>query len=64
MLKLYRDFLFHQVDENGMPWIDMAHIIQSLNKVKCHGFVCFVHNKGVKILTCKSAFLAFINNHF
>ncbi|GFR66446.1 PAB-dependent poly(A)-specific ribonuclease subunit PAN3, partial [Elysia marginata] len=32
MLKLYRDFLFHQVDENGAPWIDMAHIIQSLNK--------------------------------
>lgn len=32
MLKLYRDFLFHQVDENGVPWIDMAHIIQSLNK--------------------------------
>jgi PAB-dependent poly(A)-specific ribonuclease subunit 3 len=33
MLKLYRDYLFHQVDANGFPWIDMAHIIQSLNKL-------------------------------
>ncbi len=33
MLKLYRDYLFHQVDSNGAPWIDMAHIVQSLNKV-------------------------------
>ena len=33
MLKLYRDYLFHQVDENGAPWIDMSHIVQSLNKV-------------------------------
>ncbi|CAL1532457.1 unnamed protein product [Lymnaea stagnalis] len=32
MLKLYRDYLFHQVDEAGLPWIDMAHVIQSLNK--------------------------------
>ena len=34
MLKLYRDYLFHQVDENGAPWIDMSHIVQSLNKVR------------------------------
>lgn len=33
MLKLYRDFLFHQHDSNGTPWIDMAHIVQSLNKL-------------------------------
>ncbi|XP_071125593.1 PAN2-PAN3 deadenylation complex subunit pan3-like isoform X1 [Mytilus edulis] len=33
MLKLYRDFLFHQHDANGAPWIDMAHILQSLNKL-------------------------------
>ena len=34
MLKLFRDHLFHQVDEHGLPWVDMAHIVQSLNKVK------------------------------
>lgn len=33
MLKLFRDYLFHQVDENGAPWVDMAHIVQSLNKL-------------------------------
>ena len=33
MLKLFRDYLFHQVDENGAPWVDMAHIIMCLNKV-------------------------------
>lgn len=33
MLKLFRDYLFHQVDETGAPWIDMAHIVQCLNKV-------------------------------
>ena len=34
MLKLFRDYLFHQVDENGHPWLDMAHMITALNKVK------------------------------
>lgn len=33
MLKLFRDYLFHQVDENGVPWMDAAHIVQSLNKL-------------------------------
>lgn len=34
MLKLFRDYVFHQVDENGLPWMDMAHIVQCLNKVQ------------------------------
>ena len=34
MLKLFRDFVFHQVDENGAPYLDLAHIITSLNKVE------------------------------
>lgn len=33
LLKLFRDYLFHQVDENGQPWIDMGHIVSSLNKL-------------------------------
>ncbi len=33
LLKLFRDYLFHQVTEDGRPWIDMAHVIQCLNKV-------------------------------
>ncbi|XP_045469546.1 PAN2-PAN3 deadenylation complex subunit pan3 [Harmonia axyridis] len=33
MLKLFRDYVFHQVTEEGRPWIDMAHIVQCLNKL-------------------------------
>ena len=33
ILKLFRDYLFHQTSENGQPWIDMGHIVQCLNKV-------------------------------
>lgn len=33
MLKLFRDYLFHTVTENGQPWLDHTHIIQCLNKL-------------------------------
>ena len=33
LLKLFRDYVFHQTDERGRPWIDMAHIVACLNKV-------------------------------
>lgn len=33
LLKLFRDYVFHQTDENGAPWIDMAHVISTINKV-------------------------------
>ena len=33
LLKLFRDYLFHQVTETGAPWIDLAHIVSCLNKV-------------------------------
>ncbi|CAG9856789.1 unnamed protein product [Phyllotreta striolata] len=33
MLKLFRDYVFHQVQEDGTPWLDMAHIVQCLNKL-------------------------------
>ncbi|KAK2168696.1 hypothetical protein LSH36_15g19075 [Paralvinella palmiformis] len=33
MLKLFRDYLFHQIDESGVPWLDMAHVVQCLNKL-------------------------------
>lgn len=33
MLKLFRDYVFHQVTEDGRPWLDMAHVIQCLNKL-------------------------------
>jgi len=34
LLKLFRDYLFHQVTENGAPWVDLAHIVACLNKLE------------------------------
>ncbi|KAJ3170528.1 PAB-dependent poly(A)-specific ribonuclease subunit 3 [Geranomyces variabilis] len=33
LLKLFRDYVFHQVDEDGRPIVDMAHVLQCLNKL-------------------------------
>lgn len=33
LLKLFRSYLFHQVEESGEPWIDIAHVVQTLNKL-------------------------------
>jgi PAB-dependent poly(A)-specific ribonuclease subunit 3 len=36
IIKLFRDYVFHQVDEGGNPVVNMSHVITCLNKV---GFV-------------------------
>ena len=33
MMKLFRDYLFHQVDEQGKPVLDFGHTIGALNKL-------------------------------
>lgn len=33
ILKLFRDFIFHAIGFEGEPILDMAHIVQCLNKV-------------------------------
>ncbi|KAI7904141.1 uncharacterized protein BX663DRAFT_504092 [Cokeromyces recurvatus] len=33
MIKLFRDYLFHQVNEVGLPIVDMTHVISCLNKL-------------------------------
>lgn len=33
LIKLFRDYVFHQVDENGNPVLNMAHVLSCLNKV-------------------------------
>jgi PAB-dependent poly(A)-specific ribonuclease subunit 3 len=33
LLKLFRDYVFHQVSDTGEPIIDMSHVIACLNKV-------------------------------
>jgi PAB-dependent poly(A)-specific ribonuclease subunit 3 len=33
LIKLFRDYVFHQTDEHGRPWMDLGHIIDCLNKL-------------------------------
>ncbi|KAJ3387933.1 PAB-dependent poly(A)-specific ribonuclease subunit 3 [Entophlyctis sp. JEL0112] len=33
LLKLFRDYVFHQVDEAGNPVVDIGHVLQCLNKL-------------------------------
>ena len=33
ILKLFRDYVFHQVDTEGRPVLDMGHVVESLNKL-------------------------------
>ncbi len=33
LLKLFRDFVFHQASEDGAPQIDYGHIVEALNKL-------------------------------
>ncbi|KAG6020946.1 hypothetical protein E4U41_002675 [Claviceps citrina] len=33
MLKLFRDYVFHQVDGNGNPILDMGHMLRCLNRL-------------------------------
>jgi hypothetical protein len=33
LLKLFRDYVFHQQDANGRPMIEMGFVIETLNKV-------------------------------
>jgi hypothetical protein len=34
MIKLFRDYVFHQVNEQGQPVLDLAHVIECLNKLE------------------------------
>jgi PAB-dependent poly(A)-specific ribonuclease subunit 3 len=32
-IKLFKDYVFHQVDENGKPVVDLTHVVNCLNKL-------------------------------
>ena len=34
LIKLFRDFVFHQVNDQNKPVVDMSHVLANLNKVK------------------------------
>ena len=33
IIKLFRDYVFHQVDERGRPVLSLSHVLACLNKV-------------------------------
>ena len=33
IIKLFRDYVFHQVDEHGNPVVNLGHVLTCLNKV-------------------------------
>ena len=33
IVKLFRDYVFHQVDEAGNPVVNLSHVLTTLNKV-------------------------------
>ena len=33
IIKLFRDYVFHQVDERGNPLVNLSHVLTCLNKV-------------------------------
>lgn len=33
LIKLFRDFVFHQVDDQGRPVVDLSHVLTCLNKL-------------------------------
>ena len=33
MTQLFRDYIFHQVDERGRPVLDLSHVLTCLNKL-------------------------------
>ena len=46
LIKLFRDYVFHQVEENGYPVVDMAHVLMCLNKVSyCNMFINYIYYK-------------------
>jgi hypothetical protein len=48
LLKLFRDFLLHQTQEDGTPSLDWGHVMESLNKLdaglpeKVRAAMCFL----------------------
>ncbi|VDQ04332.1 unnamed protein product [Trichobilharzia regenti] len=52
MLKLFRDFVFHQSDPLGAPYLDLAHIITTLNKVEAGSLerLCLVSRDSQNVI--------------
>lgn len=54
LLKLFRDYVFHQVSADGRPWLDMSHVVYTLNRLDAGTVekVCLIFFKNVYICVC------------
>ena len=52
VLKLFRDFVFHQADSSGNPVLDLGHMVSSLNKLDTGDGekICLVSRDGFDML--------------
>ncbi|XP_015509481.2 PAN2-PAN3 deadenylation complex subunit PAN3 isoform X1 [Neodiprion lecontei] len=57
MLKLFRDYVFHQVAADGRPWLDMAHVVSCLNKLDSgsHDKICLMSRDEQSVLVVSYA---------
>lgn len=47
MIQLFRDYIFHQVNEMGVPVVDMGHVVSCINKVSFFFFFGCVKDKSI-----------------
>lgn len=50
IIKLFRDYLFHQVGQDGRPVLHMTHVLSCLNKVRRGGGACGVFPKRLTVV--------------
>jgi PAB-dependent poly(A)-specific ribonuclease subunit 3 len=52
LLKLFRDYIFHQVTADGRPWLDLSHVVHCLNRLDAGVFekVCLMSRDEQSIL--------------
>lgn len=64
MLKLFRDYVFHQVAADGRPWLDMAHVVSCLNKLDSgsQDKVCFFRKYFLSFFFLQTIYKFFIKN--
>lgn len=57
MLKLFREYLFHQVAEDGTPWLDCGHVVSTLIKFDAGSpeRICLISRDGQHVLVVSYA---------
>lgn len=52
MLKLFREYVFHQVTEDGTPWLDCGHVVSTLTKFNAASpeKICLISRDGQHVV--------------